>query len=270
MLTVKMLGGLKVSLNGHRVRIDLGVSGRLLAAYLFQFCERVHRRDRLARLFWADLDGEHSRAALNTALWRLRKLLALEQASNDGANLYSSGQEIVLESAPWLSVDTHQFDLAARNALRTGEVSKECLAAQYFEDAADAYSGAFLDGEDMEWIIVEREKLHSTYVRCLTELVRRYAILEQYELAISAARRILAVDPFRESMQRRLIVLLTLNGQRVQAIVELRRWKAALRDEIGIDPMPETCALERAIASRDLSKEILSLKRKYFEATAAA
>jgi Response regulator containing CheY-like receiver and SARP domains len=71
-----MLGGFSVFINDQRVVDDLGPSGRLLAAYLLQFSGRVQRRARLAEQFWGHLDAERTRAALNTALWRLRKVLS--------------------------------------------------------------------------------------------------------------------------------------------------------------------------------------------------
>jgi DNA-binding SARP family transcriptional activator len=263
-LQVTMLGGLTFATDGCRLRLDLGFSGRLLAAYLFEFPGRVHRRGRLADLFWHDLDSEHARTALNTAIWRLRKLLALELASRGGSNLYSSGQEVTLELASWISVDTHRFDDAVHVALSAQGSTSSSPNAKALEDAARSYSGSFLDGCESDWIIAERERLHSLYVRCLSELLKLDATEGRYESAISAARRILAVDPFREWVQRALAVLLTLNGQRAQAIRELRRWAEALREEIGIEPMPETSALERSIVSGQIFSELRSLEQSYF------
>ena len=263
MLDVKMLGGLALAVDDRRLRVDVGASGRLLAAYLFQFPGSAHRKESLVRLFWPDLDLPHARGALNTALWRLRRLLGLERASKGGSNLLSNGPEVVLEPVAWLTVDTHCFASAARTALRRPNGSESSGDPQALEDVAERYSGPFLAGDELNWITAERETLQSTYIRCLTEIMRAYAISGRYEFGISAARRILAVDRFREPVERRLAVLLALNGQRAQALAELRRWRRLLRDEIGVDPMPETCALERSIASADLSSHLPALKRTH-------
>jgi DNA-binding SARP family transcriptional activator len=263
-LEVTMLGGLKFASDGCRPRLDLGASGRLLAAYLFEFPGRIHRRERLADLFWHDLDSDHARTALNTAIWRVRKLLALEPASRGGANFYSRGQEVVLEPASWLRVDTHRFDDAVRAALGKQDSTSSASDAKALEEAAENYSGFFLDGCESDWIIAERERLHSLYVRCLTELIKLDATEGRYELAILTARRILSVDPFREWIHRALAILLTLNGQRAQAIRDLRRLAKALTREIGIDPMPETSALERSIISGEIFNELPALRQSYF------
>jgi two-component SAPR family response regulator len=51
---------------------------------LFDSIGRVHRRERLADQFWGHLDPDRARAALNTALWRFRKLLARDPESGGG------------------------------------------------------------------------------------------------------------------------------------------------------------------------------------------
>jgi hypothetical protein len=43
-----MLGPISVSVNGARIALDLGRSGRLLAGFLFEFPGQVNRRERLA------------------------------------------------------------------------------------------------------------------------------------------------------------------------------------------------------------------------------
>ena len=258
-----MLGGLTFSADGRRLGLELGPTGRLLAAYLIEFPGRLHRRERLVSIFWPHLEPDHARAALNTALWRLRKLLAQETA-NGSSNLLSIGQEVVLEPASWIKVDTHIFDAGVQAALRAHSPATAASDPNALEAAAESYSGSFLDGCESDWIIGERERLHSLYVRCLNELIVAYATREHYELAIGAARRILAVDPFRESVLRALAFLLTLNGQRAQAIHELRRWASALRKEIGIDPMSETSALEKSIISGRIFHELSSLTESCF------
>jgi len=263
MLSVRMLGGLTFSGHGRWLGLDLGDNGRLLAAYLFEFPERIHRRDRLASMFWEEVEPERARTALNTALWRLRKLLAAT-AGEEGVRLHSSGQEVVLEPTASITVDTYCFDDAARSVLAAQ--SSICTArASAIEQVADRYSGSFLEGNDSDWIIAERERLHSLFVRCLSELMKLHAASGCYELAISAARRILAVDPFRESVLRTLALLLTLNGQRVQALLELRRWGCELRREMGIGPMAETRQLETLIIS-GLAPCLSELKRTYLQA----
>ena len=74
MLNVGLLGVFRVAGVDNRTWSELGPAGRGLASFLFTYPGRPHRRERLADLFWPELDAERARRALNSAIWRLRKL----------------------------------------------------------------------------------------------------------------------------------------------------------------------------------------------------
>jgi DNA-binding SARP family transcriptional activator len=258
MLSVRMFGVFTISLDGARID-ELGPSGRGLSGYLFEFIGKVHRRERLADQFWGHLDAERARAALNTALWRFRKLLTLERRSDNGQNLRTTGSEVVLEPAPWLDIDTHQFGTAVKRLLSVQDSANNACLSE-LEAAVETYAGPFLDGDDGEWILEERERLHSLYVRAMIELMRCYARLNRWEEAIAAARRILADDPFRESVHRDLLLLYVLNGQRGDALRHHEHWSVLLRQELCIGPMPETVRLTEVIRSGQVFDQLDALK----------
>ncbi|MBR1147543.1 BTAD domain-containing putative transcriptional regulator [Bradyrhizobium sp. AUGA SZCCT0431] len=267
MLRVRMLGVLTVSVDGKRISDDLGPAGRLLAGYLFEYIDQVHRRERLVDMFWSRLDPDRARAAFNTALWRLRKLLNREPSSQGGQILRTYGSEIVLEPAPWLKIDTHCFASAVKERVESKSVEDVAARVAVLETAIRNYAGPFLEGEDADWILEERERLHSLYVRAETELVCCYGCNERYEDAIAAARRILASDPFRESVFRSLALLFVLNGQRANALRHYERWRASFRTELGIDPMPQTSRLAEDIRSGKIFECMDELKEQCFRRT---
>src|SRR5262249_35868401 len=158
---------------------------------LFEFAGRAHRRERLADLFWGDIDPDRARSALNTAIWRIRKLLELG-AKGAARHLITIGDDVMLEHAQSIRVDTHQLESASRRALsRTnGEVLSES-DAQGVHEAVDIYTGPFLDGHDGDWVLQERERLHCLFVRSTFELMRAAATRRQYESALGFGRRIL-------------------------------------------------------------------------------
>lgn len=266
MLSVRMFGVLTISVDGNRVSDDLGPTGRLLSSYLFENIDQAHRRERLVDMFWGHLDPDRARPAFNTALWRLRKLLARERQSDGGRNLRTFGSEIVLERAPWLSVDTHCFVEVVEQWIEQQSVPEIYSSVGRLETAIRNYAGPFLEGEDADWILEERERLHSLYVRAEFELLRFYGHAECYEEAIAAARRILAVDAFRESVLRSLALLFVLNGQRAKALRYYEQWSAGFRTELGIDPMPQTVRLMDDIRSGGIFQNIEALKEQFFRA----
>lgn len=270
MITVSMLGRMSVAVDNKRVALTFGPRGRLLTGYLFEFPGRVHRREQLSDMFWDECSPAQARAALNTALWRLRKVLALDPESRRAECLHSSGDEIVFEPNPTLRIDTHLFDGAVNAALGRVVDRESDERAACLEHAAAGYAGSFLDGDDADWVIAERERLHSLYVRCLCELMRAHASRDDYEPAIAAARRVLAADQFRETVMRSLAILLFLNGQRAQAIDELTRWQTALRNQVGVVALPETRELRGALISGTICENLAHWRQAHLAPTSAA
>lgn len=244
------------SVAGTVIRPEFGPAGRLLACYLLEFPGRVHRRERLADLFWADAEPAKARAALNTAIWRLRK--ALDQGA-DGASqrLVTVGEDVILEPTDAISVDTHRLETTCRSVLEACEQApRNPDRLQHIAAALDDYRGPFLDGHDGEWILQERERLHCLFVRGMFALMRQAALEHRYEFALDLGRRILAVDVMRERIQQVVMLLLVLNGQRGEALRSYQRLAGLLRSELDIEPMPETKRLHDDILSGDIFARI--------------
>lgn len=243
MLSVSLFGASRVTSGSEQIWSDLGPAGRRLAGYLFTFPDRPHRRERLIDLFWPELDGERGRRAMNSAVWRMRKLLASSPECRDGHGLRTIGAETVLEKLPWLDVDTWALLHAARNMLSVSEAQtepsrmKEVLAVLY------RYEGPFLDGEEAEWILEERERLHSLFVQSAMIMVRHLGLCGYYHDAIQLARHSLRFDPYREELVRYLLTLLALDERRIDAIRYYDHWIGLIRKELGISPLPATRAI---------------------------
>lgn len=263
-LSVTLLGGASFSADGRVVRSELGPAGSLLASYLFHFADKAHRRERLIDLFWLDGNLNGARAAFNTAIWRVRKILEIG-SKGAAAQLVTAGSEVILERGASVQVDTHLLE-GAFNRMRT-QCDKAPLS---FTDtpgivaAVESYGGPFLDGLDGDWILQERERLHCVFVRVCLRLMCCAASNGQYEQAIDFGRRILARDALRESIQRDVMLLLVLNGQRAEALRAYERLAALMRSELNIQPMPETKRLHAAIVSGDIFEQLNELTRKHF------
>jgi len=242
-LSVSLFGASRVTSNNEQIWSDLGPAGRRLAGFLFTFPDRPHRRERLIDLFWPELDTERGRRAMNSAVWRLRKLLASSPDYQEGRGLRTVGPETVLEKTPWLDVDTWALLHAARSTLGGPEGRlepsgmKEVLAILY------RYEGPFLDGEDAEWILEERERLHSLFVQSAMMMVRHLGLCGYYHDAIRLARHALRFDPYREELVRHLLTLLALDERRIDAIRYYDHWIGLIRRELDISPLPATRAI---------------------------
>lgn len=243
MLTVSLLGASRVTRGNEQIWLDLGPAGRRLAGFLFTYPDRPHRRERLIDLFWPELDTDRGRRAVNSAIWRLRKLLASAPEYREGYGLRTIGPETILERTSWLDVDTWALLEAAQSALNGVEVDadpsrmKQILAVLY------RYEGPFLDGEDADWILEERERLHSVFVQSAMIVVRHLGLCGHYHDAILLARHALRFDPYREELVRHLLTLLALDERRIDAIRYYDHWISMIQQELGISPLPATRAI---------------------------
>jgi DNA-binding SARP family transcriptional activator len=252
MLDVTLLGGASFSINCTIVKSDLGPAGRLLACYLFEFAGRVHRRERLADIFWRDSDPDKSRPALNTAIWRIRKMLNLA-SKGTARHLVTVGDDVILEESQSIRVDTHRLESVSKRLLN--RIGNDGPVERDIEDVnavLGAYVGPFLDGYDDDWVLQERERLHCLFVRSISSLMRTAAKQGQYESALDYGRKILMMDALRESVQRDLMLLLVLNGQRAEAIRAYQRFSGLLQSELALKPMPETKRLHDEIFSGEI------------------
>jgi len=268
MLAVNLLGAASFAINGTIVRSDLGPGGRLLACYLFEFVGRVHRREQLAELFWGDSDPAKSRSALNTAIWRIRKLLELD-GKTTARQLITVGSDVIFEQSRSVQVDTHQLQEACKRVPKQpGALSDQ--DEREISSAVDGYGGPFLEGHDNDWVLQERERLHCMFVRSTFELMRTTALRGHYERALDYGRRILATDALRENTQRDVMLLLVLNGQRAEAIRMYHRLRQLLRAELDIEPAPETKRLHQDIVSDAIFARIDEYAQAQFGLTRAS
>ena len=237
-----LLGTVAVSQPGGVVRSP-GISGPALElfAYLLTFSRRALTRDHLGDLLWEDREPERSRAALNTALWRVRQ--AVRRLS--GIALSSGPKVVRMDMDETVRLDTALLRSIVQTAI--GAFSKEdglpCAVRRELVEVLERADGSFLEGSSANWVLVEREEYLNIRLRGLTMLMQDAGIRAVYEDALSFGRRILAVDPFREAVQCEMLWLYTMTGRRAFAIRHYRDYERLLRRELGIAPMAETRAV---------------------------
>jgi DNA-binding SARP family transcriptional activator len=242
-LIVSLLGASRVTSENEQIWSDLGPAGRRLAGFLFTFPDRPHRRERLIDMFWPELELEKGRRAMNSAVWRLRKLLASSPEYREGQSLRTVGPETILERTAWLDVDTWALLQAAHTTLNGSQARLDPPSVREIFAVLYRYEGPFLDGEDADWILEERERLHSLFIQSAMIIVRHLGLHGYYHDAIQLARHALRFDPYREELVRHLLTLLALDERRIDALRYYDHWIGLIRRELGISPLPATCAV---------------------------
>jgi DNA-binding SARP family transcriptional activator len=203
---------------------------RALLAYLAICAGQRLRREKLAGLLWADRAESRARADLRKSLSRLRE--SLPQAARS-CILVEPGHLSVRPDG--LEVDVVRFERW------TADGTPETL-----ERAAALYKGPLLDGlldcgEPFDtWLAVERQRLEEMLRMALQRLLDHCVVTGGIDRAIQIALRLLALDPLQESVHRTLIRLYMYQDRIGSALVQYRRCRELLANELGVEPAPET------------------------------
>src|SRR5512139_3728786 len=107
-LSISLLGGFEVTLDGEPVASFESNKVRALLAYLATETDRAHSREKLAALLWPDMPDQAARSNLRYALSNLRKAIGDLHASPPFLNI--SGQTIQLNLESDLEVDVLTFE----------------------------------------------------------------------------------------------------------------------------------------------------------------
>lgn len=204
-------------------------------AYLLLHRGEPVARDQMAAELWPDADAPRGRARLRSALHALARALP-----RDRQWIVGDAESVRWNDAPPLWFDVCEFERSA---------SDPATAAA----AVEIYDGDFAPGFEHEWATRERDRLHRCFVSALDALTLDRRRLRRFDDAIAYARRLLAVEPWREDVVRRLIAIRHESGDRSGALAEYDGFARRLREEFGAEPMPETHALLAAIVRDDPS-----------------
>lgn len=193
---------------------------------------------------WPDLEGDNAQRAFETALYRLRKLLADDTALVlKGGKLTLDAGRIWVDSSAiehvFQDIDDGLADTASETSVLDGLASR-LLAA---------YRGDFLSEESGGWAIVRRERLHSRFLNGLQGLARCFEAREVWDAAARCYRRALEIEPLMENLWYRLMVCHQHLEQAAEALAVYRRCCQALSNALGIGPSERAQALASALVS---------------------
>jgi DNA-binding SARP family transcriptional activator len=198
--------------------------------YLILHRRRAPTRAAVAFTLFADDDEETARGNLRRNLSQL--LNALPE---------SNGEPFVVVDGEYLSWNPRA------PAVIDVDVFEQAVAAGRDDVAIAAYGGELLPTLYDDWTATDRERLRTAFHGALDRTIERERSRRRFDLAIAAAKRLLADDPWREDVVRRLIAIRYEAGDRAGALAEYEEFARALNTEMQVEPMPETIALRAAV-----------------------
>ncbi|RME47991.1 MAG: hypothetical protein D6791_04485 [Chloroflexi bacterium] len=238
-LQIRALGQAQVWLNGEQITKKQWDSAttKELFFYLLAHPEGV-RKDKILEVFWPEATPAKASSAFHSTNYRLRRAL-----QNHNCILYKDGVYIINpDLSYWYDVEAFQ---ALIEQAKSAE-SQEERAAIYLQ-AIELYRGDYLEEFYSDWHYFQREELQRQYFEALASVAEYYRESGRAEDALPLYEKIVAVDPYQEEIHREIMRTYLELGQRAAAVKHYLELEAFLREDLDIDPMPETTALYEAI-----------------------
>ncbi|MFE3229782.1 BTAD domain-containing putative transcriptional regulator [Nocardia sp. NPDC059228] len=104
-----------------------------------------------------------------------------------------------------------------------------------------------LPGWDEAWLVLAREQLRQLRLHAMEVAARRLSEQGHHPEAIDLMLSAVAAEPLRESAQRALIQAHLREGNTAEACRQFEQFANQLRDELGLRPSPQLCALVGAV-----------------------
>jgi len=202
-----------------------GRLGRRLWAYLVLQRRRPVGRDELITALWGDESPDAADASLNSLVSRVRSAVGdpasgIELRASSGTyGLRLPDDTFVDRERAWTAINhvqALQREGRARDAWAEAIVANEIVAR------------GFLAGEDAPWIEGERRTLRDIELQALDAVCEAELAQHRALEAERAARRLIALDPLRESGYRHLMRAAADAGNAAHAAAIMDECRAAL------------------------------------------
>lgn len=239
-LRIQMFGKFRVWLGEREIKEKEWQ--REKAKILFQLL--VMRRNELLskkwiqEILWPDYLEEQANRDFKVALNALNRALEPNRPNNTPTffiQRHANSYAFNLASSYILDVEIFE-----QNVMHGLNEENDTLAYSYLQKGLSVYKGDFLPEQlSDDWTIEERERLKLLFQRGAEKMARIELERQNYSSALSWGERIIALDPTWEEAYRIMMLASIEEGNRSLAIKLFQKCKKILREEIGVDPMPE-------------------------------
>ncbi|MEZ4767395.1 MAG: BTAD domain-containing putative transcriptional regulator [Caldilineales bacterium] len=236
-LEIRALGGLQVSNDGAAVTGFVSSKVAALLAYL-AVSGRPHQREALAGLLWGEMPDAAAANNLRQALTNLRKLAE--------PHVHITRDSVAFNRTAPYALDVETF----RDLLRLSGGQPSGQRIGLLRQALTLYQGDFLEGfyvrdapDYEDWALLQRVQLRELALRGWDTLAGLLLASGDYDEAVDAAGRLLAIDPWREETHRLRMLALARSGQFSAALAQYQACRDILQREFDAAPSAETTAL---------------------------
>jgi DNA-binding SARP family transcriptional activator len=246
---VRLLGTFEVDVAGRVIDVG-GPRQQAVLALLLVHHGSVVPVDRIVHDLWRGEPPPRATAALQAYVSNLRRLLEPERAPRSPARLLVSAAPGYAVRLPDDSVDAWRFEALLRAAGTTTDPGQSLSALQR---ALALWSGPALAAFAAEpWAEAEVARLTELRLLAHERLVEARLLAGAAAEAVLDAEALVRAAPLREEGWRLLAMAQYGCGRQGEALTTLRRARARLADELGIDPGAALIELEQDVLHQRL------------------
>jgi DNA-binding SARP family transcriptional activator len=248
-IRLRVLGSLELVAGGER---NL-VAGRRRAALLARLAAahgRTVPTPRLVGDVWSTGISPRSLAALQSTLSLLRRVLEPDRRPRAESTILVTTPSGYALRLPEGAVDAWEFERLVLESGRREAPGPERL--DRLERALSLWGGsAYAEFSGTAWADPEVERLDELYRQAVEHRAEALIATGQPDSAIVSLGSHTAAHPLREDGWCLLALALYRAGRQGDTLSALRRGRAALRDQLGVDPGPALRRLESDILAHD-------------------
>jgi DNA-binding SARP family transcriptional activator/tetratricopeptide (TPR) repeat protein len=236
------------------ISLDLGgPRQRAVLALLVIARGEVVTAERLLDQLWNGAPTPNALAVLQSNVSHLRRRLEPDVSARSRAGvIVSSGSGYSVRLGPD-AVDAWRFErLLAEAAGRPPQQARDRLHA-----ALRLWRGpAYCDHEGEPWAEAEQARLRELRELAREQLAEARLATGESALLVPELEALVAEAPLREQRWRLLVLALYRAQRQSDALAALRRARATLAEELGVDPGPALRALEAEVLAQSPTRDV--------------
>jgi ATP/maltotriose-dependent transcriptional regulator MalT/DNA-binding SARP family transcriptional activator len=202
--------------------------------------------------FWPRYSYKSARDNLNTVVYRLRKILGVDE------NYISTQTNTIKLKEGTYKTDVDDFLALLEMGQKMESNENIEKALEFYKKAAAIYKGDFLEsGLYLDIIRDERENLRNRFKHLLFKMVKLSLGSGNYRESLEWAGRIVSIDPLCEPAYRLLMIASVLIGNRTEITRIFNKLTSKLETDLGITPDEKTERLKDSLLGGKIPEKSL-------------
>lgn len=219
---------------------------RQLLKYLVNAKDEPLQRSEVVYHLWPDLDADEADRQLTSLLAAFKKSTRADLPDHNF--VIAAGAQLALNLDADLWVDAFEFETNASMAQAAQEVGDVDIALGLFLSALALYKEDYLRENLYEdWPSERREKLRELWINSMFRVSAMCADRCEYSDSVRLMKKVLEIDPYRETAYQALMLYLSRAGRRGEAIQLYRYAERLFAQHLAAQPAPSTRMLYEKI-----------------------